>query len=473
MICAPAAAAKNIKNAAAKTTNAHLATQTLPMRAETRHHLKTELESFVHKVYIAYSLYAKNELQNHAGAVAYFFLLSMIPVVVIFVLIFDSYLEAYPVFSEQFFTLLASFNSQLNRSLLEKIGIVNLSGGAIGVIGILNLLWISRLIMRAVQRAFSIIFPSGRSRHPLLDLTLSLIIVPFLFSLVALAVTTQLVLSFLVGIIAGDSTYRQFLVWIVTTLSQLLPFLIAFMIVYLSYRYLPLERPSTNAALQGSILCITAMFILKSLFARIFSAAALNLFYGFIGSLILALIWVYFVFTLFFMFAEYTYVAGKLDVLVLDKMFLQNQVGAAAPGRVEAYLFKSPARILEKYARPYHSGESIFQEGDSLQEIFFVYKGQVGVYKSINNKPKRLSTIKTGEVFGEMAYLLGEKRTATMIADDEAVLFVFPPNIFEELLKVNHILSRRTITVLCNRLHQMNPKSGAVSVVADDLIGLS
>ncbi|MCD8492093.1 MAG: hypothetical protein LRY51_09410 [Geovibrio sp.] len=58
---------------------------------------------FIHKFYIAVSRYMENELTNHAGAVAYYFLLSIIPIILLILTIFESFLDSHAAFSEDFF----------------------------------------------------------------------------------------------------------------------------------------------------------------------------------------------------------------------------------------------------------------------------------------------------------------------------------------------------------------------------------
>ncbi len=58
------------------------------------------------------------------------------------------------------------------------------------------------------------------------------------------------------------------------------------------------------------------------------------------------------------------------------------------------------------------------------------------------------------EIFGEMAYLLEESRTATAKAETDTILMVITPDIFEELLLVNRTVSRDVIQTLSNRLRK-------------------
>ncbi len=428
------------------------------MKKKLSKYLLTSLETFVQKVYISCSLYAHSELHNHAGAVAYFFLLSIIPLLLLFIYIFNSYLQAFPEFSEQFFVLLTSFNEHLDSDFLERVGIVDVSGGTLGVFGLIYLLWISRLIMKSVQRAFMVIFPSTGSRSIIMTGVLSFIIVPVLFCLVILSIVINFTTDFFYSLSRHFAITQSLFDTTTPIFSKFLPFLIAFLIIFLSYRYLPVDKQTERSAFQGSILCTISIFILKTLFTQLFDVAKLNIFYGVIGTLILTLMWVYFVFVLYFLFAQYTYVTCRFDVLVLDRMFFLSQKKAGVK-RIESFLFRNPLRILNRYGKRYQPRDVIFHEGDDSKNIFYLYKGKIGIYKMIHGENIQLTTFNTGEIFGEMAYLLKETRTASVVAESRVILFIFKPEMFEELLKVNHVLSRNTIHGLCQRLNKMNIRS--------------
>ena len=68
---------------------------------------------------------------------------------------------------------------------------------------------------------------------------------------------------------------------------------------------------------------------------------------------------------------------------------------------------------LNRYIAIFKAGETLFLEGDDTQDIYFLISGKAAVLKG----KKRITEISDkGSVFGEMSFLLGEKRTATVKA---------------------------------------------------------
>jgi len=55
-----------------------------------------------------------------------------------------------------------------------------------------------------------------------------------------------------------------------------------------------------------------------------------------------------------------------------------------------------------------------------------------------------------------MAYLLSEKRTASVVAETDITVLALPPVMLEELMRYSAPLSRRIIDTLCQRLERMN-----------------
>ncbi|MCG6881284.1 MAG: cyclic nucleotide-binding domain-containing protein, partial [Deltaproteobacteria bacterium] len=68
---------------------------------------------------------------------------------------------------------------------------------------------------------------------------------------------------------------------------------------------------------------------------------------------------------------------------------------------------------MKKYLVSYQTGETLFFEGDDTQDIYVLVSGRLDILKGTK---KIAEIIKEGAVFGEMSFLLGEKRTATVKA---------------------------------------------------------
>lgn len=70
----------------------------------------------------------------------------------------------------------------------------------------------------------------------------------------------------------------------------------------------------------------------------------------------------------------------------------------------------------------YSDGQIIFNDGSSGDWVYVVISGSVEVSKIINGKKFLLEVLKEGEVFGELSFIGGIKRTATVTAVGETVI---------------------------------------------------
>jgi CRP-like cAMP-binding protein len=117
---------------------------------------------------------------------------------------------------------------------------------------------------------------------------------------------------------------------------------------------------------------------------------------------------------------------------------------------------KRPASIaLLKYAEnvaSYKAGEVVFQAGDSGKHMYVVKSGAV----ELRIGGQRVESLKSGDVFGEMALVDGEQRCATAIAITDAQLVPIDQPRFEYLVKQTPYFALEVMQIMARRLRQMN-----------------
>ena len=112
--------------------------------------------------------------------------------------------------------------------------------------------------------------------------------------------------------------------------------------------------------------------------------------------------------------------------------------------------------FFDKFGVSFEKGDIIFCEYEPGTNFYFILEGRVKISKILSDKEKILDILEPGEVFGEMAYLLNEKRMATAISETPSILLIIPADIFEELLQVNQPFARDIIQQLSNRLRKIH-----------------
>ena len=111
--------------------------------------------------------------------------------------------------------------------------------------------------------------------------------------------------------------------------------------------------------------------------------------------------------------------------------------------------------------RSFKAGERIFKRGDSGDELFLIRQGAVRIVLPLSDKQvHHLGTFGRGAIFGEMAFLDGEARSADAIAFTDTQLFVLSRKTFEafagEHKKAALILMEKLASVLASRLRYTN-----------------
>lgn len=400
--------------------------------------------------YTTVRLFMKNGLQNHAAATAFYFMLSATPLL----LLLSYAMQWLGRLAEEYVPatmLFAALYNQLHLETLTEVGFLpRQTRLAASSVGLLTLLLSSRGLVHSVQSAFKVIFPADIKRRFVTSWLLPLVIFPVALGLLGLAGIAQTVLTFFasVELIGGFQSI------VLKALNALFVLLMIWLLVFLAFWRLPIQRPTAGDAARIALLASISLFLLFALFGHFFSLEKYQSLYGVLGGAVFILIGAFFACAVFYLWAQCLYAIGKVDVAALERLFLGGEgLGAT---KLESYVFSRANRLLERYGKSFAPGEILIEEGDQSETAFFLYSGEVGIYKNVNGGERKLGLLKEGQLFGEMAYLLKEQRTATARAESDVVVLALPPSMLEELMRHSAPLSRRIIDTLCHRLDRMN-----------------
>lgn len=111
----------------------------------------------------------------------------------------------------------------------------------------------------------------------------------------------------------------------------------------------------------------------------------------------------------------------------------------------------------EPELRQYAEGAIIIREDDRPNEVYEMLTGTA----SVTAKGTDLSRIKPGEVFGELSFFTGLKRTATVTALEDCLVQVIDQQQFLRIMKYRPAMVDGLIRTLCNRLVDLNVKVSA------------
>ncbi len=104
----------------------------------------------------------------------------------------------------------------------------------------------------------------------------------------------------------------------------------------------------------------------------------------------------------------------------------------------------------------YHKGAAVFVEDDPGDCMYIIESGQVKIAVERGSQEKIFSYLGPGNFFGEMALLLGERRSATARVVIDADVLVLRKNDFDELLEIHPQIALMMSQELGRRLTRSN-----------------
>ena len=126
--------------------------------------------------------------------------------------------------------------------------------------------------------------------------------------------------------------------------------------------------------------------------------------------------------------------------------------------KVELFKGLNPDDIAKIFARGMTirvmKNETIFYKGTVGSQMYVVLSGKVGVHDG----DVCIATLRTGDMFGEMALVNNEPRSGTVIALEDSLLFVLSEVTFQRLLTktVSIRILLNIVRTLSHRLREAN-----------------
>jgi len=103
------------------------------------------------------------------------------------------------------------------------------------------------------------------------------------------------------------------------------------------------------------------------------------------------------------------------------------------PDEQEAFIAK--ARLV-----PYGHGESIVREGETGDTMYIIRQGTVRVVTDIMGREVELALLGPGDFFGEVAFLTGRPRTASVVALGDVEIYAIDKPLLQETIDLNPLI---------------------------------
>lgn len=124
--------------------------------------------------------------------------------------------------------------------------------------------------------------------------------------------------------------------------------------------------------------------------------------------------------------------------------------------------------ILERRFVP--AGTMIVKEGEEAYGAYLIQSGSVSVFTKQDDKSIELARLSVGEIFGEMALISEERRSANVSALEDCNLILITRQTFEEKLNQSDKTIKAVVSMLVQRLVTgntvvTNKKSGLKNLI--------
>lgn len=407
------------------------------MKAQKKFEAVDVIKSFyplklLRKIYLSIILFADKGILNYAASGAFYFLLSLIPLALIFMTILDTYLAGYGEISNYFFNFLSDINPEINKKFFEQIGFFNSHNGkaVFGIVGAISLIWSSRSVFSGMKNAFDTIFDDGEKNNFIIGNLIPFIFVPLLFVLSVLFFIAAALFSRINEIIAGFGLKKLSELSMSSGFSEIVTIVFIFGITFCFYKFLPARRPAWINAFTGAALFTLSAILIQKVFYKVIHIADYYLVYGVISVLIAGLFWVYILFSLFYLFAQFVYVQYKFSELEFTYYYTKYITGEG--NFIEKALFRQPSEAIADYGVEYAVGDKIISKGDKGGYLFILISG-----KALSGKNGVGKEITHGSIFGASGALTKDGYSYDVSAETECLALKLPKDFYDKIAKLD------------------------------------
>ncbi|HRR40968.1 MAG TPA: YhjD/YihY/BrkB family envelope integrity protein [Syntrophales bacterium] len=399
--------------------------------------------------------FRRNGDTNQAAAIAFYAILSIIPLYILTLLAAGLVFGGSQVETqERLLRLIQEFHPYFSEKLVSQFGQaeqISQKSKVLGWVGVISLIWFSAMVFNALETALDIIFRSKKGRNYFLSKLLAIAMIPAGWVVGIVSVT----ITYVSTIVAKHPLVMEGGLFAVVTVHNLLfryvvPYLILVFFSAFVYKVIPTGQVKLSSAVAGGALFSAMMEAAKHLFTwYVENYTRYDVVYGSLGTVVVVVIWIFYVAFMLLFCAELISSYQRRDLILLEKAFVEEKRRKSV---------NTDERLFKKFGKIYPRGSYIFQEGDADGEMFYILSGCVHVEKRVGQGQKLLAELGPGSYFGEMSPLLEEPRTASVRAFEDSSIAVITKDNFRNLIRESVDVSLVMLQEFSRRVRNTNEK---------------
>lgn len=378
--------------------------------------------TFSQSIFLTAKYFLQNRLLSFAGACAFSFLFSVIPIFMLVVMVLIRVLHASPRTVSAIISAIPAledyFNSDFVIQSVQSIRTIS----TFEIIALVFVLWMARRFFASIFDSMQNIFHTQNQRKAAITQFLTFfteIIIVLLASAVFFIYMSFQTISSLT--ILKDIPQLQFLFNgnLSGQLIKLLPNFLIFIVVTVLFKTASGTKPGILLSLSISLLCTISFWTIRLIIHQFLNVSRYNLIYGVLGNVIILFMDIYFFFVFFLIFAQFMYVIQFFDEALLGELYLLPNIEQTGLGaEIKRAFFIRPDFLIAKNETNvflYKPGDIIFQKGDSDNYAYYIINGSVKLLPDLD-VPEVFGLSHRGEFFGETSCVLDQQRNITAMA---------------------------------------------------------
>ena len=380
---------------------------------------KITLVTFSQSIFLTAKYFLQNRLLSFAGACAFSFLFSVIPLFMMVIIVLVRFLHASPNTVSAIISAIPALEDYLNSDfvILSVQSIRTVS--SFEIIAGIFILWMARRFFASIFDSMQNIFHTQVKRKALFNQIFTfgteiiIVLIASAVFFVYISLQTIASIEFLKEIPQLDFLYYGILSG---KLIKLLPNFLIFAVVAVLFRSASGTKPSLGLCMAISLLCTASFWGFRIIMHFFLNVSRYNLIYGVLGNVIILFMDIFFFFVFFLVFAQFIYVVQFFDELLLGELYLLPDIEQGGLGaEIKRAFFIRPDFLIAKNKSnvfSYKPGDIIFNKDDCDTFAYYIIKGSVKLIPEIEF-PDVNVLLHRGEFFGETSCILDQKRNFT------------------------------------------------------------
>ena len=288
---------------------------------------RVKAAGFWHILADAVKNYKSNGDVNQAAAMALYSILSAIPLFILTIIVTGYFFSSYPNVSEDIIDAIRGFNPYFSEKFLAQLVQIERKKHLLGWTGLLGLVGLSSMVFNSMETALNIIFCSRKKRNYFVSKLLAFSMIPagWIIGSVSLIISYMAALLVKQSVEIAEGLNISLGVMSGALLRYAVPYLITVIFFYFIYRIIPADKIRPAVALTGSALFALLMEIAKQLFTwYIANYTRYNVIFGSLGTMVILVIWAFYVALIFLFCAELMSSYQRRDIIYTER-FSRNQ----------------------------------------------------------------------------------------------------------------------------------------------------